>query len=321
MRRYARGDIDKGRCLQELQRAGLSSGNASAAMRRPVYGGILRSTLLQRQSRTAAFPGLITPDEWYLLESRLHGATPPRHNFTANPSFPMSGVMSCAVCGRPVSGSYSRNRKGAGYGYYACPAGHSRIRADLAHAWMMDQMNQAQASTGILTRIMRRVAELARAQVEAMSATREESSRLLKQEEKRELKLTDGWLTGTVPDHVYRAKMDEIKAAQAQHRLTAQSTDESIARGFEHLERLLDTLKNPINIMLRLAPAHQKRFIELMIGPVSLTAGKNISNTSKCGIISILQQSQPVNADWHPMMDDFRTLLEQAKKVNELVAA
>jgi site-specific DNA recombinase len=52
-----------------------------------------------------------------ILEGRIVVSGPRPRN---HPDFPLRGFVRCEVCGRPLTGSWSKGRAGAYYAYYHC---------------------------------------------------------------------------------------------------------------------------------------------------------------------------------------------------------
>jgi len=67
---FLAGEITKSQGVAKLRKAGLKIGNAHNVFKLPVYGGIIRLKLADGDVK-AAFPGLITAEEWYKIEDKL----------------------------------------------------------------------------------------------------------------------------------------------------------------------------------------------------------------------------------------------------------
>ena len=157
---YATGRNTLMATIQGFHDAGFDRTKANKIFHQPVYGGIIRSKLA-RVDILAAFPSYITPEQWYMLETRY--AEDKRHPRKDKPSthgFHLS-LCTCAVCGSRLKGSNAKSGSGKLYPYYRCPNGHANLRAaDLAAAIedaisgltvLSDELAQAvEITTGIL---------------------------------------------------------------------------------------------------------------------------------------------------------------------------
>jgi DNA invertase Pin-like site-specific DNA recombinase len=289
LRRFAAGATDMSGCLFELRAAGLSKSAASQVLRRPVYGGLLRSDLLDGQTIRACFDGLITPTEWYRLEARVREAEQPRRRHAiGNDDFLLASITRCAVCSRPLLGSYSRGHKGTRYGYYACRAGHVRVRSGRLHQQLEDMFRQAEDLKAILDEAVRKASAISAQHLKAVADARHGAQRRVREAEAKEAKLTDGWLSGVVLSDVYQAKVAELRAEQAKHRLTAISTDHAIQKGLESLNQLGQVLNRPEELFKRLDTNAKRRFLTLMFGSLVLGTDSHLSNPHNDGVCKLL---------------------------------
>jgi DNA invertase Pin-like site-specific DNA recombinase len=289
LRRFAAGATDMAGCLFELRAAGLSKSAASQVLRRPVYGGMLRSDLLDGQTIRACFDGLITPTEWYRLEARVREAEQPRRRHAiGNDDFLLASITRCGVCGLPLLGSYSRGHKGTRYGYYACRAGHVRVRSGRLHQQLEDMFRQAEDLKAILDEAVRKASAISAQHLKAVADARQTAQRRVREAEAKEAKLTDGWLSGVVLSDVYQAKVAELRAEQAKHRLTAISTDHAIQKGLESLNQLGQVLNRPEELFKRLDTNAKRRFLTLMFGSLVLGTNSHLSNPHNDGVCKLL---------------------------------
>ncbi len=67
------------------------------------------------------FEPLVSEEVFYRVQAVLQGRVPvtaPRQR--NHPDFPLRGLVRCETCGRPLTGSWSKGKKGRHYAYYHC---------------------------------------------------------------------------------------------------------------------------------------------------------------------------------------------------------
>jgi DNA invertase Pin-like site-specific DNA recombinase len=150
---FVGGAINKSGLVARLKREGWPDSTISRIIRSPVYGGIIRSSLTGGEDVPAAFPGLITADQWYILEARMrHGK---RVALKDNPAFPYTSTIFCAICGQPVRSGFAKSR-GHSFGYYFCgKASHPKARREDVHAQIAGMLAQIGAMTEYLELLKR----------------------------------------------------------------------------------------------------------------------------------------------------------------------
>jgi hypothetical protein len=97
----------------------LSPQSFGQMMRNPIYAGKVESPDYGVSTK-GNFDPLVDEATFYraqaVLDGRIVVAGPRRRN---NPDFPLRGFVRCDVCGRPLTGSWSKGRNGH-YAYYHC---------------------------------------------------------------------------------------------------------------------------------------------------------------------------------------------------------
>jgi DNA invertase Pin-like site-specific DNA recombinase len=321
LRSFAVGATTKGECIAALKLAGIIPETASRILRQPAYGGLVRSVLTGGVDVRGVWDGLIAPDEWYQLEARMNAGATPRRYTMLNADFPLSNIVYCGVCGRPVSGSNSRGRLGHQYGYYACPDKHTRARADKLHRAVDDMVQGSATLVQLLREVIVKAHALAGQQIGAVSRERHIAQRKLNDAEAKSVKLTNGWLAGVVDDATYQTTQARLRGEVATHRQTAEATDQDVAAGMAHLEQLAQRFKNPSNLFRALDTAAQKRFLTILFGKMTLGVDKTISNPHKDGLINRLQGANAPDLTWWSMSDGYPTLVRDIVALNALLVA
>jgi site-specific DNA recombinase len=93
-----------------------------------LYMGIIEVPGWGVSSARGDFEPLVREDVFYRVQAVLQGrvqVTAPRQR--NHPDFPLRGIVRCETCRRPVTGSWSKGKKGGYYAYYHCPQRCARI--------------------------------------------------------------------------------------------------------------------------------------------------------------------------------------------------
>jgi hypothetical protein len=89
-------------------------------LRKPINGGIITGRLTGGKPIDARFKGLVDKGTFYKVQRVLDGkghVIESRKN--VNPEFPLRRFVSCARCGKPLTGSFTQGHGGR-YAYYRC---------------------------------------------------------------------------------------------------------------------------------------------------------------------------------------------------------
>lgn len=231
-----------------LYTIGFTKHSACTALRNPIYGGIIRSSLTGGKDVTAAFPGIVPAVVWYRAQSALHNESP--HAKSGKNDFSLSLVAVCEECGGPIRGSYSRSRQGKIYGYYDCRLGHIRVRSDRAHA-DLDAMFTGQC-VPLISELRTRVAHEAVAYVEVVKGARKAAEKRRSVAEDRLARLADGFADGVIDGPTYRAKAASYRAEIAVAGMDAKAQQSGIDTLLAGLDRIVELLSNPAELWKRL---------------------------------------------------------------------
>ncbi len=285
LRALANGVADKGMTLLALRAAGMPSQSASRCLRQPVYGGLIRSTLTGGADVLAAFPGLVTPAEWYRIEVALESPQKPAPG--ANEGFPLAGCLKCPQCGGSITGSASRNRHGKKYGYYACHEGHVRARVESVHADLYRLLTESSGISALFALIIKRVVK--RIAAGAADAAKEKSRHQAEatKAEARMAKLTAGWADGLIEDDQYRAQMAKLRRDHATSKEASERQDGTMD---------LATLMGKVETHMKNVPAlwetldlqGKKAVFGALFGNIELLPDGKLSNPSQTSIFAMV---------------------------------
>ena len=269
---FASGRISKSVLIGRLKKAGHPDSTITRMIRQPAYGGIIRNDLTDGEDVTAAFPGLITADEYYIMESKLR--TSKRASLKDNPSFPFTGTVTCAVCGQPLRSANSTSR-GKSFGYYFCrTASHPKIRSEALHG----QVNELFTKLGTVAPFL----ELLKEAISKNEVTDPEKTeadrhrRVIARLTPQLTRLRAALLDGTFTPEEYETERTRINASLAESRQWLASYATTTDRRSEHLDLMISVFSNPSELLNRLTIAQTKDLVRILFGELKLTRSKKV---------------------------------------------
>lgn len=229
MRRIATGAYSSAEVLRWATREGLraarggpiSTSSWSHLLRQPTYRGRLVNDRWGLDE-PGDWEALVDDVTWVRLQRALDARQRrrPRGTRAQHPDFPLRGLVSCAACEQPLTGSWSRGKLGKRYGYYHCPSrakcGASRVARDRLHElWRqaLDALAVPEEAIALLEAVVRDAWQERQGSAEERAAALEAE---LAQVERREAALLDLHLEGQVSRGAYEAKRRELAARSAE---------------------------------------------------------------------------------------------------------
>ena len=269
---FISGKTTKGELILRLKGAGHPDSTITRIIRSPVYGGIIRNTLTGGEDIKAAFPGLITQDQWYIMESMLSGGS--RAKLKNNPAFPYTGTVVCAICGKPLRSGFTRS-KGRLFGYYFCrTAGHVKIKRSDLH----DQVAAMLVEIGKVGPFLQLVKEAVskRELADPCKDLRQQHQRNAARLEPQLVRLRSALLDGTFTPAEYEAEKVRLNGQLAESRAWLDANSESTDRRAEWLDLLIRLFSDPSSLLEKLTVAQTKALIRIMFKSFTLDIGKKI---------------------------------------------
>ena len=269
---FVSGRTDKSGLIARLKKAGHPDSTITRTIRTPAYGGIIRNALTDWEDVPAAFPGLISAEEYYIMESKL--ASGKKVSLKNNPAFPFTGTVTCAVCGQPVRSGFSTS-KGKSFGYYFCRgAGHVKIRREELHSLVSGMLVQLGTVAPFLDLLKKVVAER-----EISDPGQEEAQRHRRTISRLEPQLTrlrKAFLDGTFDKVEYETEKTRLNAALAESREWLAAYSATADRRTEYLDLLISVFSDPLALLNRLTVAQTKALVKIVFGELKLTREKKI---------------------------------------------
>ena len=267
MRGIINGLHDKQTAVNMMVEAGIKRQKAHKIFAMPVYGGILR-TILTSGDVKAAFQGIITSEEWYMLDA----ATKPqemRTYYRNNQDFPLTGIVKCKECGTFLLGAFAEGRKGKKYPYYRCRSNHVNVRAELVEAEVMKILEDSARFSQLFDVLLERFSMEVREQMKSVEAEKDE---LLAKSEligKKIIKLTDLLAEDKVPANIYQASV----AAMNLERVKIQRELENLKNPADYTPLLIKFIKSFEEVAAlyrRLSTENKKKLLKMLFGSFSL---------------------------------------------------
>lgn len=281
---FASGSLDRAGFTSRVKSVGLSDQQACRILRSPVYAGIIRNQLTAGRDIPAAFPGLISPDAFWSIQSRI--ARPRQQHRKHRPEFSLVGVATCGVCGGPMKAAYSPGRNGKRYGYYDCRRGCVRSRVEAVDAAVAALLDTDLSGNAIHLRKL--VLEEVSTEAEFGRIERDAATKRADTAEVRLSRLTDAYADGLIPAAEYRIKSATYRNDITENRMSAAASQISIAGLIASIDAIIALLSRPSNAWAKLDTEGRKMLIRTMFGCIIIGKNGECKTTYKSGVINEL---------------------------------
>jgi hypothetical protein len=285
----------------------------------PFYAGILRDPWSDDELPGKHLP-MVSRETFDTVRSIIAGRNRSMPHQTTRPEFPLRTFVRCASCEHTLTGSFSRGRSKT-YAYYHChnrqcdnPGNYPLGEVHAEFARFLADVNPTPHAIAHLKRCLRKINELAAAQVDHLRRTREADvqrareqmkelirmkvDRLISDEEfQRERKVIEGRST---PSELHDSRLDAERADSVLGDLDAVT---------RHLTNLPET-------WTQVTPQFQRRFQQVMI-PAGYSVG-SVGTASKGRLLSFLGSPLPVDTylvppaweSWNQLANEVQTLAQ-----------
>ena len=99
------------------------------------------------------FEPLVSEEVFYRVQAALqNGALATSPHQRDHPDFPLKGLVRCETCGKPLTGSWSRGKKGRYYAYYHCRrrCAGANINKTVLEGLFVDELEKLQPTPGYM---------------------------------------------------------------------------------------------------------------------------------------------------------------------------
>ncbi len=261
------GRMTKVEAVASLRSHGVTKQMAYKLFEMPVYGGIIRSSVVSGDV-LAAFPGLVTPEEWYQFEARFGKGT--KKHTLDNDDFPLATILHCPECGGFLRGGHSTGRTGKKYSYYWCPDGHVSIRAERVNEFLFELLDSSAVLAGVLNISLRHAAQNIVDTMKKQNAVIARLKGRITAADNQIQRLTEGYASGTVQDDAYRAAVARLRLDKGAATAELENTippEVQVAK----LEAALGELQHISDAYVRLSTPEKKKLLKLLFGSLFLT--------------------------------------------------
>ena len=209
---------------QEATRLGLRSRSGkplvkqtfTKILRNPAYKGWIRTTLRGVRLEVRGDWEPIVPEALFdrvqaILEAKRPQASSKSRD---NPDFPLRGFVLCSACGRPLTGGFSKGRRGGRFPYYRCQSGCFNIAKREIEGDFLKLMERLRPKPQTVQLFREVVLDLwQQRQAEATSARKRQERRLSKLKAKKEQLIEAYIYEKKIDDATYEDQLDKLNQA------------------------------------------------------------------------------------------------------------
>ena len=263
--------------IATLRRLGIPKTKAHHILRSPIYGGIIRPKNAAKDI-PAAFPGLISSQSYYALETKLNATVRHFVRHTLNPNFPFLNLISCSVCGSRLSGGNCKSRTGKKYAYYWCYKNKcTKIRADKFHAQLRELVANSQKAIDAMAGTIEKATKAVLKDQKQAAGDSAQIRRDLTALDEKATKVSADYAAGKLDDNAYTHAVAAIRARRCQLNgdlLHADTVDEYA----DIAQRLRTKYADPGAIFDALDPEGRRALIQLLFPRLALQPDGTILN-------------------------------------------
>ena len=296
------GTHTKSDAMAILRSAGLSPQTACKMFNMPIYGGIIR-TKLSTDDLPAAFPGIITAEEWFRLEAKFSGVVREKRNY-ANDDFPLTSVLFCHECGTPLRGAFTTKKSGKRYPYYSCqnkqcPNKNECLRSEKVDSMLNELLVTSESLTREFEESLRRATKCVMSSLHEIQKQRDSVAASIERIKKKKLKLAEGFADDVVDreDYIAKTKAYTLEIATLSAKLTQQKDpSDVITEVCNHLSKW----RNFADVYAGLDTISKKRLLKLLFGGLTVVENKLIKLSKDCANAGVLARLEGQIANGTP---------------------
>jgi site-specific DNA recombinase len=307
------------RGLRSVRGVPLSRSRFEALLRNPLY---ISRIIVPRWGVDVKgnFPPLVDDETFWRVQAQLagEGLTVAAYQ-RRREDFPLRAFVCCGHCGRPLTSSWSKGKKGTKYPYYHCPAGarcnQSRERAEVLEQKFLDLLSSLRPEPEYLALFRAIVLDLWKARQADVTAHREALERKVRDLRQRRDRLDEAFVyQRTIDQDTYdhmRVKLleDLTQAEMKLHQTRGAELDVEAA-----LEYAIHLASNAGTLWVQ-ADLEQRQRLQKAIFPegLHLESGE-IRTPVTSGFFSVFGEFAGADSVWYPQRDSNpRCRLERAE--------
>ena len=220
---FATGQFTQQQLLAQVRRSGLttrkglplSSQAFGTLLQNPLYIGIIDVPDYSVRWKRGDFEPLIDEDVFSRVQAVLSGRvqpTAPRQR--SRPDFPLRVFVRCSVCGRGLTGSWSKGRHGGRYPYYHCrpPCRAVNITKARLEGLFVDELERLQPTPGYMRLLKESVLRIWQERKSAVRGEREDVERKVKAIQQKLDRLDEAFIFARAIDsETYERQRDRLR--------------------------------------------------------------------------------------------------------------
>ena len=219
---FATGQFTKQELLAQITRRGvrtrrglpLSSQAFGTMLENPLYIGIVDVPDYGVRWKRGDFEPLITEEVFYRVQAVLAGRIQPTAPRQRNrPEFPLRGFIHCSICGRGLSGSWSKGRHER-YAYYHCRPKCRAVNVTKARleGLFVDELERLQPTPGYMRLLKESVLQVWHQRKGAVRGELEDVERKVKAIQQKLDRLDDAFIFARAIDlETYERQRDRLR--------------------------------------------------------------------------------------------------------------
>ena len=219
---FATGQFTKQELLAQITRRGvrtrrglpLSSQAFGTMLENPLYIGIVDVPDYGVRWKRGDFEPLITEEVFYRVQAVLAGRIQPTAPRQRNrPEFPLRGFIRCSICGRGLSGSWSKGRHER-YAYYHCRPKCRAVNVTKARleGLFVDELERLQPTLGYMRLLKESVLQVWHQRKGAVRGELEDVERKVKAIQQKLDRLDDAFIFARAIDlETYERQRDRLR--------------------------------------------------------------------------------------------------------------
>jgi len=325
--KFASGGYTKAQILRFLTERQLTTRSGRALTNQfvdylfddPFYAGILRDPWSGEELPGKHLP-MVSPETFDTVRNIIAGRNRSMPHQATRPEFPLRTFVCCASCEHTLTGSFSRGRSKS-YAYYHChnrqcdnPGNYPLGEVHAEFAQFLVNVNPTPHAIAHLKQCLRKINELAAAQVDQLRRVREADALRGREQMKELIRMK---MDRLISDGEFQRERKAIEGRSTPSALDESTLDAERADSVLHdLDAVTGYLTNLPETWRRVTPQFQRRFQQVMI-PAGYSVG-SVGTATKGRLLSFLGSPLPVDTylvppvweSWNQLANEVQALAQ-----------
>lgn len=305
--RIASGVVTQEEAREEIRQRGLviPRETFSRMIHNPIYCGRIVALSFGIEGRLASKP-LVSEETWRKAQEAISGSPSGWKRSDLRPDFPFRWWTRCAECARPLTGSYSKGKRGV-FPYYRCPNGCQNLAREIVHTSFVGMLDSFACPPGLWRLWEAYLGDAYQTRAKALRAAMDGARRRLRDLETKEERVISALLDGGLDAPTVKRMRARIAAERAE---INESTPTRLPE-FEHALRIGRRLaETPRATWDALSPETRPAFLRVAF-PARLDYDQKTGfrTPAKSLYIGNLTHVSGASCEkWYPQRDGLRTV-------------